>query len=213
MDGLLIDSEPLWQDAEIEVFTHLGFSISRAMCRRTMGMRIDEVVAYWQSEGHLSDVPRQEVVSRVVARMAELITTKGVPQRGVTGAIDHVKGHVDKLAIASSSWMVLIDAVLDRLGMRDNFDEVVSAQDEERGKPDPAVYLTAARRLGAGPSRCVALEDSLFGVQAAKAAGMICIAVPIDVPKRERQGFEIADLILNDLTELPTRWVELPAPG
>jgi mannitol-1-/sugar-/sorbitol-6-/2-deoxyglucose-6-phosphatase len=97
---------------------------------------------------------------------------------------------------------VLIDTVLDSLGLRGHFDEIVSAQDEQRGKPDPAVFLSAARRLGVEPSRCVALEDSLFGVQAAKAAGMTCIAVPLDVPASERDGFHIADLVLSDLTEL-----------
>lgn len=210
MDGLLIDSEPLWQDAEIEIFGALGFSITREMCRRTMGMRIDEVVAYWQSEGQLQDVAQQEVIDRVVARMVELISEKGVAQPGVARAIGHVKRHAGKLAIASSSWMVLIDAVMHSLGLRDHFDEVVSAQDEERGKPDPGVYLTAARLLEVEPTRCIALEDSLFGVQAAKAAGMTCIAVPLDVPVSEREGFQLADLILSDLTELPARWAELP---
>lgn len=209
MDGLLIDSEPLWQDAEIEIFGELGFSVTREMCRRTMGMRIDEVVAYWQREGHLQDVAQQEAVDRVVARMVELINTRGVAQPGVGDAIDHVERHVGKLALASSSWMVLIDAVLDSLSLRDHFDEVVSAQDEERGKPDPGVYLTAARLLKVQPSRCIALEDSLFGVQAAKAAGMTCIAVPVDVPISEREGFDRADLILSDLMELPARWAEL----
>jgi mannitol-1-/sugar-/sorbitol-6-/2-deoxyglucose-6-phosphatase len=212
MDGLLIDSEPLWQDAEIEIFGELGFAVTREMCRRTMGMRIDEVVAHWQSEGHLSDIAPEEVVGRVVDRMAELIAEKGVAQEGVAGALGHVESHVDKLAIASSSWMVLIDTVLDSLGLRGHFDEIVSAQDEQRGKPDPAVFLSAARRLGVEPSRCVALEDSLFGVQAAKAAGMTCIAVPLDVPASERDSFHIADLVLSDLTELPARWEELPHP-
>jgi sugar-phosphatase len=99
--------------------------------------------------------------------------------------------------------MRLIEAVLSIGGLADRFDVVVTAEDEERGKPDPAVYLSAAQGLGVTPERCLAIEDSIAGVRAAKAAGMVCVAVP-ERPASEARDAG-ADLVLGSLSEFDQR--------
>jgi sugar-phosphatase len=100
-----------------------------------------------------------------------------------------------QLAVASSSPPRLIEASLARLGLRDHFTEIVSAESEPYGKPHPAVFLTTAARLGVAPTECLVFEDSLNGLVAAKAARMICVAVPERVDPR----FAFADLVLPSL--------------
>jgi sugar-phosphatase len=96
----------------------------------------------------------------------------------------------------------LIRAVLSLGGLADRFQVVLTAEDEEHGKPDPAVYVSAARVLGVTPERCLAVEDSVNGVRSAKAAGMVCVAIPVS---GVTDGFEAADLILGSIAEFDDR--------
>ncbi|MGH9065184.1 MAG: hexitol phosphatase HxpB [Acidimicrobiales bacterium] len=201
MDGVLLDSEPLWQDAEIEVFGALGLALSREDCRETMGMRVDEVVARRHAEHPWTGPGREEVAGAVVARVIALVRDRGTPLPGVGAALDLFGGRGLRLALASSSSYALIDAVLEALHLRGRFEVVHSADDEAAGKPDPAVYLGTARKLGADPGRCLAVEDSLAGVRAARAAGMRCLAVP-DPAVAGTDGFGAADVVLASLVDL-----------
>jgi sugar-phosphatase len=109
--------------------------------------------------------------------------------------------------------MRLIRAVLSLGGLSDRFDVVLTAEDEERGKPDPAVYVSAARELRVPADRCLAVEDSINGVRSAKAAGMVCVAIPVS---GVTEGFEGADLVLGSIEEFDARvWAgtgSIPAP-
>ncbi|MGH9068505.1 MAG: hexitol phosphatase HxpB, partial [Acidimicrobiales bacterium] len=178
MDGVLLDSEPFWQDAEMEVFGRLGLVLTRDDCRQTMGMRIDQVVARRHAEHPWDGPGLDEVAEAVVSRVVELVGERGRLLDGVEPALDRMAAHGLRLALASSSSYRLIQAVLDALGLDGRFELCHSADDEAAGKPDPAVYLTTAAKLGVAPGRCLAVEDSLAGVAAAKAAGMRCLAVP-----------------------------------
>lgn len=215
MDGLLIDSEPLWQAAEIEVFAEIGVHLTHAECTQTKGLRIDDTIAYWYARRPWPGPDPREVEARLVQRVGALIARSGRPKPGVAHALGFFKERGCALALATSSGRPLIDAVLARLGLRETFRAVHSAVDEERGKPDPAVYLTTAARLGVPPAACVALEDSSHGVAAAKAAGMACIAVP-DTSSPERDpgaGLCRADVALASLLDLDERvWLRLSAP-
>ena len=201
MDGLLIDSEPFWRDVEVRVLGGLGVPLTPELCAQTMGFRVNEAVAHWR-RAHPWDGPDDdEVASEIVAGVIERIERDGVLMDGVVDTIDALESRGLRLAIASSSLYRVIDAVLDHCDLRARFEVVHSAEDEERGKPDPAVYLTAAAKLGVDPSRCLALEDSVNGVLSAKAAGMVCVAVP-DSTVTGDPRFEAADAVVHTLREL-----------
>ena len=183
MDGLLIDTEPVWRAAETEVFGELGIQLSEADMLATMGRRVVEMVAHWRRQrpwpgaetGSPSDAGRSPTGSST--GWWPTSSSRGEPMPGVVEAVDLIRRLGLRAAIASSSPHRLIDAVCHRLGLE--WIEVrCSADDEQRGKPAGDVYLTAARRLGLSPAACLAIEDSPNGVLAARAAGMRCVAVP-----------------------------------
>ena len=203
MDGLLIDSEILWHEAEIEILGGLGVPLAVDGCRSTKGMFVDEVTAHWYG---LHPWPGatptpDEVAVTIVDRVIELIMTKGVLKPGAEHAIDLCRDRGLPLAVASSSQYRLIDAALAHFGLRDRFDLVHSAEDEDYGKPHPAVFLTAAAKLGAPPRRCLVWEDAPAGVLAAKASSMTCIAVP-EEGEGHHPAFGLADLVVDSLLEV-----------
>lgn len=207
MDGLLIDSEPFWSQVEIEIFNDLGIPMNESMTSQTTGLRNDEVVKYWYARFPWTGMSQAEVCRTMIARMSDLLMTMGQPMPGAIEAVNLCRELNLPLALATSSPMGLIDTVLKRLDLKDAFDVITSAEAEEFGKPHPAVYLTASRRLGIEPTKCVALEDSVRGVISAKAASMGCIAVP--APENlEDERFAIADVTLNSLEQITEPWLK-----
>lgn len=201
MDGVLIDSEPFWQESEIEVFGRAGLALTREMCMQTMGLRVDEVVKYWRRIRTFDDAPAGALEEAIVGGVVERILSKGEAKEGAAHALDFFKTRGLRIALASSSAYRLIGAVTGRLGIAGEFEVVYSAEDEEYGKPHPGVYLTTARRLGVAPVECLAIEDSFNGVLAAKAARMKCVAVPEPMQRREPR-FCIADAVLDSLADV-----------
>ncbi len=200
LDGLLIDSEPLWQEAEMLIFKQVGITLTPELCLQTKGLRIDEVVGYWDQKFPWANLAQLEVEELIVAKVIELINLKGQPLAGVDRAISFVKQKQVKIALASSSALKIIQAALRKLDLTDMFAEIYSAELETLGKPHPGVYLTTANKLGILPQECLALEDSLNGVLAAKAAQMKCIAIPEPL-QYDNPQFAIADLMLKSLEE------------
>jgi beta-phosphoglucomutase-like phosphatase (HAD superfamily) len=198
LDGLLIDSEPLWRRAEVEIFATVGLVLTDADCEVTTGLRIDEVVAFQHGVRPWHPPRLDEVAARIVDRVIELIETVGVAKPFGAHAVALCEREGLQLALASSSPERLIHAALRRLGLTGRFGLVQSAQHERWGKPHPAVFLTTAERLGVPPVACVVLEDSLNGVIAAKAARMRCLAVP----ERPDPRFVLADRVLPSLQAL-----------
>ena len=201
MDGVIVDSEPMWRLAEREVFGGVGLEISDEDCERTMGMRTDEVVAYWFGRSPWSDCSPGTIATRIEERVRELISERAVPMPGLQRAIDLARKANLNVALASSSCPEIISSVLEKLELESAFDVVRSAQSEEFGKPHPAVFLSTARELGAERRRCTVIEDSIAGVGAGRAAGMRVIAVP---PGNyfDRCEHEAADFKLHSLEEL-----------
>ena len=201
MDGLLIDSEPLWQEAEILIFERVKITLTSELCLQTKGLRIDEVVNYWYQKYPWNNFTKKEVEELIIAKVIELIHLKGEPLAGVDRAISFVRQKQVKLALASSSATIIIQAALQRLNLTDVFTEIYSAESELFGKPHPGVYLTTAHKLNVLPQECLALEDSLNGVLAAKAAQMKCIAIPEPL-EYDNIKFAIADSKLQSLEQL-----------
>lgn len=199
MDGLLIDSEPLWTRAEIEVFGTVGIVLDAERCRETVGLGLDDVVARRYAERPWATPSRAAVASRIHARVAGLIRGQGQAMPGALDALALARQEGARVGLASASDHELIAAFLDRLGLAEAFDHLQSAQGLPRSKPHPDVYLAAARALGAQPGRCLAFEDSLVGLMAAKAAGMRVVAVP-DPAVAGDPRFAQADLKLESLT-------------
>ena len=202
MDGLLVDSEPLWHLAETEVFGRYGVTLTPELCRSTKGMFVGEVARHWFARSPWSGATPGQVADEVVEAMAVLLGERATLLPGVQHALDFCRARVSGLALASSSPRRLIDIVLERFDLRRCFDAVRSAEAERAGKPDPAIFLSTAAALGCDPRRCVVFEDSPAGLAAARAAGMRCVAVPERRLGPAPDGFDAADVILRSLDEL-----------
>jgi len=200
MDGLLIDSEPLWQEAEMRVFNALGVPLTREMCAQSRGVRLDDVVRHWYGQFPWQGPTLAETEARIIDVVSGLIVQRGRPMPGVQQAIGMLAGAGYTLAVASSSPLGLIRTALETFGMIDRFTVLHSAEHEPAGKPDPAVYLSTMAKIGAAPGDCIAFEDSVHGVLAAKRAGAMVFAVP-DPAEAGHAGFAEADVVLDTLLD------------
>lgn len=205
MDGLLVDSEPLWHESEKHWFAKVGFNLTDEDCLKTTGLRIDSVVQFWFNvrPWNESILSRDDVSKGIIKSMEEALRHRAIPMKGCLKAIEFAvrksKSENFKLGIASSSPPCLIEAATTCLGIKQHFNVLSSAEKEPLGKPHPGVYLSCAKELGVDPTACVALEDSLNGVIAAKAARMKCVAVPGMIARHP--GFAVADVTLKSLDE------------
>lgn len=206
MDGLLVDTEWLWQDAELQVFPPLGVPLTREMCLQTMGMRVEEVVSHWNAQYPFSK-SEEDVVRDIVDAVTALILEKAELKEGVMHSIQLMQSRGYALAVASSSPSALIETVLRRFGLWEAFPLFRSAEDEAYGKPHPAVYLRTAEALGIAPTACLALEDSFNGLLSAKSARMHTLVVP-DPAQFDDPKWVIADLKLKSLAELKENMLE-----
>ena len=178
MDGVLIDSEPVWKIAMQAVFDEVGCNLTKKDFQKTVGLRLDEVIKYWHQHAGWESVSPKEVEDRIVQKMVELLSNDGKPLTGVVDTLKHLKKEGVKIGLATSSYSILIDTVLDKLGIREYFDFTHSAELEDFGKPHPAVYLTVAKKLEVNPLECLVIEDSLNGIISGKAARMKVVCIP-----------------------------------
>jgi mannitol-1-/sugar-/sorbitol-6-/2-deoxyglucose-6-phosphatase len=198
LDGLLIDSEPFWRRAEMEVFATIGLHLTEEQTRETMGLRIDDAVRHWWDRHPWDGSTPVEVERAVTARVADLIEADGEAMPGARDVIALCRRRGIPMAVCSGSYAVVIEAALDRLGITDAMSTWHSAEWEPLGKPHPGAYLSTASKLGVDPTACLAFEDSFNGAISAKAARMRVVAVPepaaINSP---RWGF--CDLVVGSL--------------
>ncbi|MCC5864984.1 MAG: HAD-IA family hydrolase [Wenzhouxiangella sp.] len=198
MDGLLIHSEPLWQDAEISCFQELGVPITREMCRQQAGRRLDEILIDWHQRFGWTGPSLAEMHQRILAEVNRRILAEGQALPGAAQIVRQMHALGLKTAIASSSPPQLIATVVAKLGLDDCLDLTHSGVHELRGKPDPAIFLTTARLLQVEPAQCLVFEDAPAGVAAAASAGMRVVAVP-SVFDLDDPGFSVADQVLQNL--------------
>ena len=193
----------------MQVFGALGVPLTEDMCHQTTGLRMDAVVRYWQVRFPEVDLPVQQTSDAVYDALISLIDTEGEALPGAVHAVHRLASWDLPTALASSSPMRVIETALKRLGLEEVLAVRASAEEVPLGKPHPAVYLLAAHRLDQPPTRCVAIEDSLNGLVAAKAARMRCVVVPC-LEDRADPRWHLADARLDQLHDLDaTRWVEV----
>ncbi|ELY6223572.1 hexitol phosphatase HxpB [Cronobacter muytjensii] len=202
MDGLLIDSEPLWDQAELEVMATLGVDTSRRHeLPDTLGLRIDLVVELWFAQQPWNGPSVVEVTQRIITRAITLVEEKRPLLPGVADAIALCKAQGLKVGLASASPLHMLERVLTLFDLREQFDVLASAEHLPYSKPHPQVYLDAAAKLGVDPLCCVTLEDSVNGMIATKAARMRSIVVPAEENRADAR-WALANVRLNSLTEL-----------
>ena len=198
MDGVLIDSEPLWKIAEVEAFGKVGLDLTYTDCEETVGLRIDQVVQMWYEKVGWTNKTVKEVETDIVDILIGEIEKQGSALPGVMEALSQSKSGGLKMGLATSSYSRIIDAVVAKLGIGDFFEVMHSAEHEVFGKPHPAVFLNCADKLGVDPTQCLVIEDSFNGIIAAKAARMKVIAVP-EKSHQEDPRLNIADAVLESL--------------
>lgn len=202
MDGLLIDSEPLWDRAELEVISSLGVDISRrGELPDTLGLRIDMVVDLWYAQQPWSGPSRQQVTAQIIERAIALVEAERPLLPGVREALALCKANGLRVGLASASPLHMLEKVLAMFDLRDSFDALASAESLPYSKPHPQVYLDCAAKLGVDPLACVALEDSVNGMIASKAARMRSIVVPDD-EHRSDPRYVLANVKLDSLQQL-----------
>jgi mannitol-1-/sugar-/sorbitol-6-/2-deoxyglucose-6-phosphatase len=201
MDGVIINSEPFWREAEMEIFNGIGVKMTEEMCIQMKGTKIDEVVKHWYSVYKWNKPSVPEVEEMVVSKLISLINEKGQPMPGLLGLLEYLKSSGYKIGLATSSTFRIMNATLDKLNLHEHFNIKHSAEAEKNGKPSPDVYLGAAALLGVKPENCLAIEDSYTGLQAAKAAGMYTVALP-EAPEYELDKYDLADVKIKTLQDV-----------
>jgi HAD superfamily hydrolase (TIGR01509 family) len=200
LDGLLVDSEPVWGNVRKWMADEAGKPWSARDHDAVMGVSTEEWADYMIERLELS-LSREEVIDVVIGRMDEMYRA-GVPYRpGAVEAVDLAARH-HRTAVASGSHPTLIETVMADPPMHGKFEVVVAADDVGAGKPAPDVYLAAAERLAVDPADCVCLEDSGNGIISGARAGMRVIAVPDPRFPPRPEALAQAHLVLGSLEEL-----------
>lgn len=198
MDGVLIDSEPLWKIAMENAFKQVGINLERKQFAQTVGLRIDEVIRYWRARFPWERFSNEEVQELILAELEKLIAASAEPLKGVVDTLKFLKDRGIKVGLGTSSYERLIRFNLKQLELEQYFDFTHSAEKELYGKPHPAVYLSCAEALNVPPLECLVIEDSFTGVLAAKAARMDVVAIPEKTHEPD-QRLIIADYQFEDM--------------
>ncbi|MEW6095248.1 MAG: HAD family phosphatase [bacterium] len=199
MDGLMVDTEPLYSVAMSQIAEKRGKCFTLDIKQKVMGRLPIESLTIFKEQLGLNESPeklleeREEIYGKILAQNVK-------PMPGLFSILELLSKMSIRKAIASSSQRVWIDLIVNKLGILDQFEIIVCGQEVKHGKPKPDIYLLAAKKLNLNPEQCLVLEDAVSGVEAAKSANMKCIAIP----NQFTQGldFSNADLVANSLEEI-----------
>src|SRR5215469_9203830 len=210
LDGVLVDSEPVWEQVRRKVVAEHGGQWAADAQQRLMGMNTAEWASYLSQDLHVS-LPPEQVAALVIAQMRDSYRNSVPLMPGAVQAVRRLVAHWP-LGLATSSPPALIDDVLDGADLHECFAVTLSTGAMARGKPAPDIYLAVADRLGHAPQRCAAVEDSTNGLLSAAAAGLYVIAVPHPRYPPDPAALRAASVVLTDLHELtPDVIMRLPA--
>jgi len=200
MDGLLIDSEPYWQQAGMETLQEYNAALTPHQYHHTTGLRTPEWLDYWFTHFSIPKTNIEEAVQALHTNVFEKIRTQAEPLPGVDYIFNYFKERNFRIGLATSSPLGLVDIVVEKLGIGSFLEAITSAEHLPFGKPHPQVYMDCAQALGVKPLDCLCFEDSFNGLIAAKAARMTCVAIPTpDLYTLPKWG--AADLKLQSLTD------------
>lgn len=201
MDGLLLDTEPLWGKSMLQVAEKHRIPITAQKFKETTGLRIYEVTEHWAVhypwEGRSSKEVAEEILDDIIASSKSHATVL----RGVEKTLQMLREHKFKIGLATSSPTRMVSELVDHFGLTNYFDEITSADVVELGKPHPAVFLHCAAVLGSRPTHCLVLEDSVNGMIAGKAARMKVVVIP-DETHFDDPRFNLADAKLRSMEDL-----------
>ncbi|NGZ75120.1 HAD family hydrolase [Saccharibacillus alkalitolerans] len=200
MDGVIIDSEPMHFEVDRRIMADYGYPVTQEKLEEYVGMTTPELWTAIRAEFGMSQTVEEIVAYQMGHKIEALRAADMEPIDGIRELLAELKRAGIPCAVASSSPPAFIEAVLEKFGLRGEFAAVASGEEVPRGKPAPDVFLRAAELLGANPERCVVLEDSKHGIDAAKAAGMSCIGFVN--PNSGRQDLTRADLIVDDIRKI-----------
>ena len=200
MDGVLVDSEEIWDEARRKLALERGLAWPSSAQRDMMGMSSPEWSRYMHEQVGLSETP-EEISAEVVSRLEDLYWQHLPLMEGAVQAVERMAKRF-RLGLASSSNRPIIELVLQLAAIADCFEVTVSSEEVEHGKPAPDVYLEALKRMGVAPSHAAAVEDSTNGLLSASAAGMLVVAVPNPVFPPHADALAGAAFVIDSLTEL-----------
>jgi beta-phosphoglucomutase-like phosphatase (HAD superfamily) len=204
MDGLLIDSEPHWQQAGMEALQQFGINLTLEQYHTSTGLRTPEWIEYWFDHYEIDIKHSPSTIKIIEDKAIDLIQNNGISFLGTNYILNFFKERKFKIGLATSSPLRLIQVVVEKLGIRDYFDGFSSAEGLLLGKPHPQVYINCADKLNVSPLTCICFEDSFNGIISAKAARMHCVAVPEPV-QFDHKKWGAADVkisCLKDFNEL-----------
>ena len=197
-DGLLVDSEPLWQQAEIETFKTVGLELTRKDCVKTTGLASFEAVEFWYNKIKNPEKEKALLTQEVNQRALQLLKDEGQLQPGVKEILKFWKSKKVPIGIASGSSMAHIKTILEKYDLGKYFNLIYSIDFERFGKPHPGIYISACKKLNIDPLTSVSFEDSFNGMLAGKAARMKVVAV-LEKKQMKNTLFDFTDLKIESL--------------
>lgn len=210
MDGLLLDTEPLWGISMLKIATHYQVPIRSDFFKYTTGLRIYEVTEFWKEKfGWPGGATPRQMAEDILDDIIALSKKEGSVLPGVITTLEYLKQKGISLGVATSSPTRMMNTLISHFNISHYFNHLSSAETTQYGKPHPEVYLQCAAALNTKSWHCIAFEDSLNGVIAAKAARMKVVAVP-EAGKFSDTKFGIADQVIPSLEHFnPTLWSSL----
>lgn len=201
MDGLLIDSEPLWEEAGKETLAQFDVSLTDEQYHYSTGLRTKEWVDWWFTWFNIDKKHALTAELTIVQKAIDKIGARGVAMPGVEQTLQFFRQRGFKIGLATSSPLALVKVVAEKLQINDYLQAIASAEELKYGKPHPQVYLDCAQALEVSPLECVCFEDSFNGMIAVKAARMKCIVIP--APHHQQQTrWDAADKKLSSLLDV-----------
>jgi HAD superfamily hydrolase (TIGR01509 family) len=202
MDGLLVDTEPLYFQAEAEVATRYGRRFTRDVMQKMMGYKARRSIEIMKEELGLEGSV-DEIMSLRDSIYTDLLMMGVSPMKGVFELLEWLENREFRKAVGTSSKPEFKDIIFNHLDLHHRFETIITGEDVSAGKPSPEIYCLAVRRLELQPPECIVLEDSAAGLKAAQGAGCTCIVVPNRYT--DNQDFSEADLVAPDLTDKAIR--------